>query len=104
MDGLLKKIWGDAIAFLERPRRMGWLDLLIIVGLAGLFFGLLDVASQWRGPHRPAVEIQLTPAALIEYSFFSLCRGLLAAKDRNPVSIPMVSHDIVVTMADRVAV
>lgn len=78
MNGLLKKIWGDAIAFLERPRRVGWLDVLIIIGLAGLLFGLLDVASQWRGPHRPTVDIDLSPSSLVEYAFFSLCRGLLA--------------------------
>src|SRR5262245_39068449 len=73
-----RKLWGEATAFLDRARRFGWADLLVVAGVAGLLFGLSDLAREWRGPHRPAVEIDLSPRALPEYTFFSLCRGLLA--------------------------
>ncbi|HEV8131443.1 MAG TPA: ABC transporter permease subunit [Acidobacteriota bacterium] len=67
-----------SLALLDRSRRFGWVDLLVVVGLAGLLFGLIDVAHEWRGTIRPAVEIDLSPRALPQYTFFSLSRGLLA--------------------------
>jgi NitT/TauT family transport system permease protein len=58
--------------------RLSWIDWLVIVALAGLFYGALDLAHEWGGPHRPAVEIDLSPWALPQYMFYSLSRGLLA--------------------------
>ncbi|HEY3131920.1 MAG TPA: ABC transporter permease subunit [Acidobacteriota bacterium] len=66
------------LALLDRSRRFGWVDLLVIVGLAGLLFGVIDLAHEWRGAIRPAVEVDLSPGALPKYTFFSLSRGLLA--------------------------
>jgi NitT/TauT family transport system permease protein len=73
-----RKVWGEATAFIHRAGRLGWVDLLGVLALAGLLYGLIDLARQWTGPHRSAVEIDLSPGALPEYTFFSLCRGLVA--------------------------
>jgi NitT/TauT family transport system permease protein len=53
-------------------------DVAIIVGLAGLLYGLTQVAGEWTGALRATVEIDLSPAALPRYAFFSLSRGLFA--------------------------
>lgn len=73
-----RRIWGEATALLDRSRKVGWVDLLVVIGLAGLLFGLIDVAREWSGQHRPSIEIDLSPWALPRYTFFSLSRGLLA--------------------------
>ncbi|HET9869483.1 MAG TPA: ABC transporter permease subunit [bacterium] len=74
----LKKIWGEATSFLARYQKIWWIDLCLLLGFLGLVFGLSSVAGEWTGRHRPAVVIDLSPAALPKYAFFSLCRGLLA--------------------------
>jgi NitT/TauT family transport system permease protein len=74
-----RRIWGEATGWLERSRRMGWIDLLIMAGLAGLVFGAVDIARQATGPHRPQFTIDLdSPWELVRCTFFSLARGLLA--------------------------
>jgi NitT/TauT family transport system permease protein len=73
-----KKIWGEASSFLTRTQKIWWIDLALILGLIGLVFGMMTVAGEWTGQHRAAVEIDLSPWALPKYTFFSLCRGLLA--------------------------
>src|SRR5262245_14288334 len=75
---LLQRIWGEANAVLDRSRRLTWVDLLIVVGLGGLFFGWVDLAREWAQEPRPGAEIDLSPWALPRYTFFSLSRGLLA--------------------------
>ncbi len=70
--------WGEATAFLNRFRRTGWIDLLILAGVGGAFLGIVSLASDWTGPSRPAVDIDLSLSALPLYTFYSLCRGLLA--------------------------
>jgi NitT/TauT family transport system permease protein len=101
------RIWGEARALFDHTRRIRWVDLFVIVGLAGLLFGLIDVGREWSGEHRQSVEIDLSPWALPQYTFYSLSRGLFAylisltftliygywaAKDRNAerVLIPML--------------
>jgi NitT/TauT family transport system permease protein len=68
--------WGEATAFLERVGAR-WLDLVLLVGLIGVVFGLISLAGEWR-TLRPQVEIDLSPRALPLYAFYSLSRGLLA--------------------------
>jgi NitT/TauT family transport system permease protein len=68
--------WGEATAFFERVGAR-WLDLVLIVGLVGVVFGLISLAGEWR-TLRPQVEIDLSPRALPLYAFYSLSRGLLA--------------------------
>jgi NitT/TauT family transport system permease protein len=77
-DARWKRVWGEALAVLYRTGRFSWVDLFIAIGLAGLLYGLVDLASQWSAPHRAAVQIDLSPWALPEYTFFSLSRGLIA--------------------------
>ncbi len=78
MNGFLKKIWGNATAFLERTRKIGWADFLVIIALGGILFAVMDLAHRWSGESRPAVEISLAPISLVQYTFFSLFRGLFA--------------------------
>src|SRR4029077_6350364 len=72
-----KEVWGHATAFLDRFRRVGWFDFLLLAGLVGAVFGVLSLAGEWR-EFRPAVHIDLSPKALPVYVFYSLSRGLLA--------------------------
>jgi NitT/TauT family transport system permease protein len=73
-----EKAWGHAVAFLDRSRRLNVVDLLVLVGVAGLFVGVTHVAHEWRGALRPTVQIDLSPRALPRYAFYSLSRGVLA--------------------------
>ncbi|HEX9348472.1 MAG TPA: ABC transporter permease subunit [Gemmatimonadales bacterium] len=63
---------------LHRTRRFGLVDLAIVVALAGLLFGVLQLGREWSGASRPAMVIDLSPWALPRYTFYSLSRGLLA--------------------------
>jgi len=62
----------------HRTRRFGLVDLAIVVALAGLLFGVLQLGREWSGASRPAIVIDLSPWALPRYTFYSLSRGLLA--------------------------
>src|SRR5262245_35858670 len=73
-----KTIWGEALALFDRSRKVGLVDLCVVVGVAGLLFGIIDLAREWTGELRPTVEIDLSPWALPEYTFFSMSRGLMA--------------------------
>jgi NitT/TauT family transport system permease protein len=70
-------VWGEATAFLERFRRAGWFDLVLLVALIGAVFGLVSLAGEWR-TLRPQVHIDLSPSALPVYVLYSLSRGLIA--------------------------
>jgi NitT/TauT family transport system permease protein len=53
--------------------------LALVVGLAGLLWGIIDLADEWTHELRPTVDIDLDdPWALPKYTFFSLSRGLIA--------------------------
>ena len=71
-------VWGGANAVLERTRRVGWVDIVGLLALCGLLYGLSDLARQWSGQHRVSVQIDLSPWALPRYTFYSLSRGVLA--------------------------
>ncbi|HTA77560.1 MAG TPA: ABC transporter permease subunit [bacterium] len=74
----IKKIWGEATGFLTRYQKIWWIDLVLLFGLIGLIFGMINVAGEWTGVHRPTIDIDLSPWALPKYTFFSLCRGMIA--------------------------
>jgi NitT/TauT family transport system permease protein len=74
----LQRVWGAERGRPSLPFIVGWTDLVIVAGLAGLLYGLLDFGSGWTVEHRPEVEIDLSPLALPRYTFFSLSRGLCA--------------------------
>ena len=73
-----RKVWGGARGFFVRARRLSWVDLLVVLGLVGLLFAMVDLAGQWTGKHRASVEIDLSPWALPRYTLYSLARGLIA--------------------------
>ena len=75
---VVRRLWGPRLADAEHASRSALVDLAIVVGLAGLFYGATRVAGEWTGALRPTVEIDLSPLALPRYAFFSLSRGLLA--------------------------
>ena len=74
----LRHSWGESIAFFRRARFALAMDLLLIVAVVGLVIGLKNVAGEWVGEHHPVTNIDLSPSALPAYTFFSLCRGLVA--------------------------
>src|SRR5713226_6289621 len=71
-------IWGEATALLDRSRRLRWVDLFLVAGLAGLLFGGVTLARQWTHEKPPVPDIDLSPWALPLYTFYSLARGLIA--------------------------
>src|SRR5215831_906932 len=60
------------------PRRASWVDLAVILFVGLLIYGVAAVAREWRAPLQASVEIDLSLSALPRYTFFSLCRGLVA--------------------------
>ncbi|MFL5341031.1 MAG: ABC transporter permease [Gemmataceae bacterium] len=74
-----RRAWGEVLAEIPRSRRFHWVDLLLVVGIAGLFLGTLDLAKQVTGELHETIAIDLNdPWVLIRFTFFSLCRGLVA--------------------------
>ena len=71
-------LWGGAHRFAELRARFALIDGLVVLGLAGLLFGLLQVAGEWTGELRPAVAIDLSLAALPRYTLYSFSRGAIA--------------------------
>jgi NitT/TauT family transport system permease protein len=76
----LSKTWVDTLAELKSLRPRIGIDLLLLAGLAGALYGIIDLASnQWTAELRPTIEIDLDDFwALPRYTFFSLMRGLVA--------------------------
>ena len=77
MPPLTPNVWRHAVLRL-RLARHAWIDLLLVLGVAGLLFGLVDLVGEATAAHRPTVEIDLSPWALPRYTFYSLTRGLTA--------------------------
>lgn len=75
---LFTSAWGNAARLVEFPRRIAWVDALVLVGFAGIVLGLLGTVEEWTGTLRPSVEIDLSPWALPKYTLLSLSRGLAA--------------------------
>ncbi len=71
-------VFGAAVAFLDRSRRLSWTDLALVAGLGGGIYGLVHLAREWTGALRPAVEIDLSLGALPGYTLLSLSRGVAA--------------------------
>ena len=78
VNGVFERVWGQAVAYLDRSRRARVVDLLVIAGVVGLVVAATRVAGEWRGAPRAEVIIDLSPRALPRYVLFSLSRGLLA--------------------------
>jgi NitT/TauT family transport system permease protein len=78
MLGRVNQIFGEAVAFLDRSRRLRWSDLGLVVALLAAVYGVVHLAHQWTGALRPTVEIDLSASALPVYALLSLSRGLAA--------------------------
>ena len=72
------QVFGEALAGLHRPRKLGWTDLALVAALGGAIYGLTRLAQEWTGVLRPTVEIDLALGALPGYALLSLSRGLAA--------------------------
>src|SRR2546423_12053172 len=78
MPPFTPRVWRGTLVRLHRVRRGGWVDLLLVLGLAGLLFGLVDLLGEATAVHRPVADIDLSFAALPRYTFYSLTRGVAA--------------------------
>ena len=43
---IFHKIWGG-FAIPHKPIRFRWIDFLLVLGIAGLFYGLVSVEKEW---------------------------------------------------------
>jgi len=71
-------MWGGAHRFAELRARVALIDVVVVLGLAGLLFGFGQVAGEWTMTLRPSVALDLSVSALPLYTFYSLCRGMAA--------------------------
>ncbi len=78
LNRIIDTVWGQANSLFYPFRRRRWVDLVVILTGCALLFGLVQLGQQWTGAKRPVVEIDLSPASLPLYTFFSMMRGLAA--------------------------
>jgi NitT/TauT family transport system permease protein len=55
-----------------------WIDLVVLGALAALFFGLVQITSEWHHPIKSVEPINLALSALPKYALFSFARGWIA--------------------------
>jgi NitT/TauT family transport system permease protein len=55
-----------------------WVDLVVLGALAAVFFGLVQITSEWHHPIRTVEPIDLALSALPKYALFSFARGWIA--------------------------
>ncbi len=77
INSFLNSMWGQANA-LFAPKRKRYLDLLVLVALVGILYGLVIVGKEWTGAQRPSVDIDLHLSALPKYMLFSIVRAAVA--------------------------
>jgi NitT/TauT family transport system permease protein len=77
LNRVFETVWGQANALFAFRRRR-WLDLLVLVALVGLLYGLTIVGREWTGAQRPTVDIDLSVAALPKYMLLSIVRAGVA--------------------------
>jgi len=70
--------WGQSGAFMALYHSGALADIVIILGILGVFYGITQVGREWAGVLRPTVVIDLSFRALPRYTLFSLVRGLAA--------------------------
>ena len=71
-------VWGQSGAVMAFYHSGALADIVIILGILGIFYGITQVGHEWAGVLRPTVLIDLSFRALPRYTFFSLVRGLAA--------------------------
>ena len=70
--------WGQSGAVMALYHSGVLADIVIILGILGVFYGITQVGREWAGVLRPTVMIDLSFRALPRYTLFSLVRGLAA--------------------------
>src|SRR5450756_2701579 len=70
--------WGQSGAVMALYHSGVLADIVIILGILGVFYGITQVGREWAGVLRPTVVIDLSFRALPRYTLFSLVRGLAA--------------------------
>ncbi|MFA4931486.1 MAG: ABC transporter permease subunit [Caldisericia bacterium] len=71
-------VWGQSGAVMAFYHSGALADIVIILGILGVFYGITQVGREWTGVLRPTVLIDLSFRALPRYTLFSLVRGLAA--------------------------
>ena len=71
-------VWGQSGAVMALYHSGVLADIVIILGILGVFYGITQVGREWAGVLRPTVVIDLSFRALPRYTLFSLVRGLAA--------------------------
>ncbi|MHB8070758.1 MAG: ABC transporter permease [Candidatus Cryosericum sp.] len=71
-------VWGQSGIVMAFYTSGALADIVIILGILGVFYGIMQVGREWTGILRPTVLIDLSFGALPRYAFFSLVRGLAA--------------------------
>src|SRR5579859_5593948 len=61
----------------RRRRRLGVVDLIVVLAMIAVIAFLVNAASRWAAPLTPTVSIDLAPTALPVYAGYSLLRMLL---------------------------
>jgi NitT/TauT family transport system permease protein len=76
--GFVRNLWGGAVHLLERKAFFKFADILALVVLGGVIYGVMSLARDATGIMRPTVVIDLSPWALPKYTLLSLGRGIAA--------------------------
>src|SRR5580693_683407 len=78
MGGMIRRMWGGAQIAAERGVRGLWTDAVLLIGIIGFVYLFCQYAQGAHHLHQAQVEIHLSPWYLPRYTFYSLCRGLVA--------------------------
>ncbi len=78
MANFLRRMWGGAQVATERTVRGIWIDTTLLVGIGGFVYAFYNYAQGAHRVHEAMVEIHLSLWYLPLYTFYSLCRGLVA--------------------------
>jgi NitT/TauT family transport system permease protein len=70
------KIWGETRALFHRTRNLAWVDLLVVLALGGLLYGVTRFVGEPRAEEPEAIDLSF--GSLPGYTFFSLLRGVIA--------------------------
>ncbi len=65
-------------SYIKLSRKVSWADILIIISILGVLYGVIHFGENFKTEFKPLAEIDLSPSALPEYTFFSLVRGFAA--------------------------
>ena len=58
-----RRIWGGATGWLDRPRKMGWTDLIFLLVVVAVAMGIFNAAQEWGAAATPPCEptLDLSP-------------------------------------------